>query len=102
MYQNGYSMTIATMIISGEDHDRRDPAAQPGRLPPADRGRPDGAAPGRGAGGRGRGVERGGFGGHGYQPSPSSGRISRSWPMPTMIMMTNRMIPYSAPVPNWP
>ena len=36
------------------------------------------------------------------QPSPSSERISRSCTSPTTIMITNRMIPYSAPVPNWP
>src|ERR1700722_7257976 len=42
------------------------------------------------------------LGRHRHHPSPSSDRISRSWTRPTTIMMTNRMIPYSAPVPNWP
>src|SRR5215467_12975975 len=68
----------------GEDEGGRDPAAEPGRLPLAC-GRRRGAGRGRCIGRRRR------CRGHGYQPFPSCALMSRSWPTPTMIMMTNRM-----------
>ena len=95
MYQNGYSMTTAmTDMIAKIRPIRPRRRARSARLAGAP---PEPAAPDPGAGpavvSESAAI---------YQPSPSSERISRSCTSPTTIMITNRMIPYSAPVPNWP
>ena len=87
-YQNGYSMTTAIRVMI-----RKTSPTRPRRRACSARFRPVPA----GAGGVSVAVEAAT-----YQPSPSSDRISRSCTRPTTIMITNRMIPYSAPVPNWP
>ena len=91
MYQNGYSMTTAISVMM--------PKIRPTRLRRRARSaRLRGAFPGAGAA-PGRAVSESAAI---YQPSPSSVRMRRSCTSPTTIMITNRMIPYSAPVPNWP
>ena len=92
MYQNGYSMTIAITIMTA----KTGPAVSRRRNRADDRWRPRPAPAGPA-----RPVS----------PGPTvtmlpallvRGPDQPELASPTMIMMTNRMIPYRAPVPNWP
>src|SRR2546421_675460 len=84
---------VVEHVIERVEHHHRDHGHQR-----EERGRPQPPAGRRGGGAAWRRLGRC----HRYHPSPSSDLISRSWTRPTVIMMTNRMMPYRAPVPNWP